>query len=173
MTLGIIGMGRIGKSLAKRAHACGMQVQYHNRAQLNASVEKECHATYATLEGILGTSDVISIHTPLTPSTKHLINHERLSQMKPTAFLVNTARGGVIDQKALVAALQKGVIAGAGLDVFEDEPQVPHELLQMEQVVLTPHNGTGTYEARQAMLEEALGNITAFLSGEEVGSRIV
>ena len=173
MTLGIIGLGRIGKELAKRANVCGMKVQYHNRSQLNASIEKECNATYATLEAILQTSDVISIHTPLTPSTKHLINKERLSQMKPTAFLVNTSRGGVIDQQALVTALQDRVIAGAALDVFEHEPRVPEELLQMEQVVLTPHNGTGTYEARQAMLEEALGYIKKFLSGEEVPARIV
>ncbi|MDH3712102.1 MAG: NAD(P)-binding domain-containing protein, partial [Cyclobacteriaceae bacterium] len=170
---GIIGMGRIGKELAKRAFACGMKVQYHNRNPLSDEIADAYHASYVSIEDLLKSSDVISIHAPLTPSTKHLINEERLVLMKSSAFLVNTARGGVIDQKALVAALQKGQIAGAALDVFEHEPQVPPELLEMEQVVITPHNGTGTNEARQAMLEEALGYITAFLSGQEVRARIV
>lgn len=172
-TLGIIGMGRIGKAVAKRALAFGMQIIYHNRNPLPAEVEMNYNATYASLEDLLKTSDIVSVHAPLNAKTKHMISAKELALMQSSAFLINTARGAVIDEKALITALQKGQIAGAGLDVFEEEPHVPDAFLSLENVVLTPHSGTATKEARQAMLEEAFRQIILFLNGKEPESRVV
>lgn len=161
-TLGIIGMGNIGKNVARKAEAFGMKVIYHNQ-------RTEVPGYHRTdLETLLAESDFISLHTPLTSQTRHLIGEHELSLMKPTAILVNTARGAVIDEKALAKALVNRRIAVAALDVFEDEPHVTEALYRLDNVVLTPHIGTGTIDARIAMGKEALDNIRLFLEGTPV-----
>jgi glyoxylate reductase len=164
--LGIIGMGKIGRSVAGRALAFGMQICYHNRNKLDASVEKELEATRISLAELLEISDVISVHTPLTPETKHLIGETEFNQMKNGAFLINTARGPVIDENAMVKALETGKLGGAGLDVFENEPEISQELLQMDNVVLVPHIGTGTTETRINIGIAASQNIVDFFEGK-------
>ena len=165
-TLGIIGLGRIGKAVARRAIVSGMNVIYHQRYPAFSGIEKEVSATYYTLHDLLAQADIVSIHIPLTDATHHLIDTEELSRMKPSAFLINTARGSVVNQAALIKHLQEGKIAGAGLDVFAEEPQVPNEFLSMDRVVLTPHIGTETIEARTAMADEAERNLVAFFNGD-------
>ncbi|MDX2305976.1 MAG: NAD(P)-dependent oxidoreductase [Microscillaceae bacterium] len=172
-TLGIIGMGRIGKALAKRALAFDMKICYHNRNPLSADEAAAYQASYVSLDQLLAEADVISIHTPLTPETQYLISTPEFAKMKPNAFLINTSRGGVIDQEALIQALQNKQIAGAGLDVFENEPEIPEALLALDNVVLSPHIGTATVEDRRAMMEEAFGNILKFFKGEPLHSRVV
>ena len=135
--LGIIGMGRIGKAVAKRAAAFGMRISYYTRKRLDPVIEMELEASYKRMDELLQTADVISIHTPLTEETRHLIGYRELSMMKPGAYLINTSRGPVVDEKALVKCLSEGRIAGAGLDVFENEPKISPELLKMDNVVLT------------------------------------
>ncbi len=158
-TLGIIGMGNIGKNVARRAEAFGMKIIYYNdRTEVPAY-----HRT--DLNTLLKESDFISLHTPLTPLTHHLIGPEELALMKNTAILVNTARGSVVDEKALAEALKNKQIAGAALDVFEDEPHIAEALYLLDNVVLTPHIGTATIDARIAMAREALDNIKNFLKG--------
>ncbi len=154
-TLGIVGPGQIGRATAARAQAFGMEVIYAGRS-----------GGAAALEELLASSDVVSLHCPLTPETRHLINAERLGLMRPTAYLINTARGPVVDEPALVRALQDGVIAGAGLDVFEHEPEVHPGLLELENVVLVPHLGSATVETRTAMATLAARNVVSVLSGE-------
>lgn len=171
--LGIIGMGRIGKALAKRALAFDMKICYHNRNPLSADEAAAYQASYVSLDQLLAEADVISIHTPLTPETQYLIGTPEFAKMKPNAFLINTSRGGVIDQEALIQALQNKQIAGAGLDVFENEPEIPEALLALDNVVLSPHIGTATVEDRRAMMEEAFGNILKFFKGEPLNSRVV
>jgi len=172
-SLGILGMGRIGKAVAKRAHAFDMSIIYHNRHRLPQEEEKQYHATYVSFEELLIQSDVLSIHTPLTPSTQGLLDTTAFSKMKKGAYIVNTGRGGVINTDALIQVLKTNHLAGAALDVFENEPQIPKELLSMENVIVAPHNGTATQAARDAMFAEAFRNIVSFLSGKEMTSRVV
>jgi glyoxylate reductase len=167
-TLGIIGMGRIGQGLARRAHhGFGMRVLYHSPRALPPAVERDLGASPRGLEDLLRESDFVSIHCPSTPATRHLIDAGRLALMRPTAVLVNTARGDVIDEAALVEALRGGVIAGAGLDVFEREPEITPGLLRMENVVLLPHTGSSTMDTRVAMGQRALRNLQAYFAGSE------
>ena len=166
-TLGIVGMGRIGRAVARRAVVSGMRIIYHQRHPLFSGVEREVGAEYRSLNELLTEADVVSLHVPLTDSTHHLIDQAALNRMKPSAYLINTARGPVVDQAALIRHLQEGKLAGAGLDVFEEEPQVPEELLAMDNVVLTPHIGTETIEARMAMAAEAERNLVAFFAGDQ------
>jgi lactate dehydrogenase-like 2-hydroxyacid dehydrogenase len=166
-TLGIIGAGRIGSVFAKIAHqGFGMNVIYTNPSR-NEALEKEQGAQYfATADELLPYADVVSIHVPLLPTTQHLMNAERIAKMKPTAYLINTSRGPVVDEVALVEALQKNVIAGAGLDVFEQEPVLTPGLADLENVVLTPHLASGSRETRAAMAEVAARNVLAVLSAQ-------
>jgi glyoxylate reductase len=163
--LGIIGMGRIGRAVAKRASAFAMPVSYYNRKRLDPVIEMELGAVYKRLDDLLKSSDVITIHTPLTQETHHLIGERELSLMKPTAYLINTSRGPVVEEKALAAKLQQGRLAGAGLDVYEREPVISPELLKMDNVVLTPHIGTDTIETRIHMAWECARNILNFFNG--------
>ena len=170
--LGIIGMGRIGKAMAKRATALGMKIWYHNRNQLSPEIEAAYGATYKPLNELASGSDVITIHTPLTASTYHILGREQIGMMKPSAFIVNTARGNVIDHEALIEALENQRIMGASLDVFPEEPIVPDALKTLDNVILTPHIGTGTVEARIAMFEEAFQNVVDFFAGKELEARV-
>lgn len=165
--LGIVGMGDIGQALARRARSFGMTIAYSNRKPVAPSVEAELGAEFMSMDELLGTSDVLSINCPYSPATHHLIGAEELAAMKPSAFLVNTARGPIVDEAALVAALQAGSIAGAGLDVFEDEPAVHPGLLECEQAVLVPHLGSATIETRSAMARLAAHNAVSVLNGVE------
>ena len=163
-TLGIIGMGRIGQALARRAVASGMTIIYHNRRPLGDEVLRQLgyEASYVTKEELLATADFVSLNLPYTPEVKHLIGAAELKMMKPTAYLINTARGAHIDEEALVNALREGEIAGAAMDVYEHEPQIHPELLRLDNVVLSPHTGTGTWEGRIAMCENVCDNILAW-----------
>ncbi len=163
--LGIIGMGRIGKAIARRGLASGMQIIYHNRNRLDEETESTYHAKYRSLKELLQEADVVSISTPLTKETYHLIGKEELELMKPSAYLINTSRGAVLDEAALIKILQAKKIAGAGLDVFEQEPYIPPELLAMDHVVLGPHIGTEAIEARVQMAMTAAENICNYFAG--------
>lgn len=166
--LGILGMGRIGKAVARRALASGMTIAYHNRNRLTPVEEKLYSARYMSLDELVSTSDVLSLNAPLTSETYHVINAERLASMKPDAFLINTARGPLVDEKALIEALRNGVIKGAGLDVFETGESVCDELLALPNTVLVPHIGTQTVESRREMAEFAANNIVNFFNGGRV-----
>ena len=166
-TLGIVGLGQIGTATARRARAFGMGIAYSGRRRGDAAVEAELDARFIDFDELLATSDVVSLHCPLTPETHHLITAERLRQMRRDAFLVNTTRGPVVDEAALAEALETGVIAGAGLDVFEHEPEVYPGLLGLENAVLIPHLGSATIETRTAMAVLAASNAAAVLRGEE------
>lgn len=172
-TLGILGMGRIGKALAKRANACGMEVIYHNRRQLYIEEETKLNVTYVSKEELLANSDFVSLNAPYTSETHHIIGEEELRQMKPTAILINTARGPLVDEQALVKALQDGTIWGAGLDVFEFGDYPLPELLAMDNVVLTPHIGTQTTEVRVVMARTVCNNVIGFLEGDRPVSRVL
>jgi glyoxylate reductase len=165
-TLGVVGFGRIGQALARRARGFGMSVLYHDTYRPAAEVERDLAAQYRDLEDLLRESDFVSLHTNLTPQTRHLINAERLSVMKPTAVLVNTSRGPVVDEAALARALREGQIFAAGLDVFEHEPHVHPDLLACENAVLIPHLGSATVETRLAMANLAADNLFAGLEGK-------
>ena len=171
-TLGIIGMGRIGQAIARRAVAFGMKISYHNRNRLDLKTEQQYGATYLSFDNILTTSDYISLNIPLNESTCHLIGENELNRMKKGAILVNTARGAVVDEKALVRSLQSGHLGGAALDVYEHEPLISPELLAMDNVVLAPHNGTATIDGRNAMSRYAAENIIRFFRGEAPLSRV-
>lgn len=162
--LGIVGLGGIGSRVAHRGRAFGMEIAYASRSESPYAAELE--ATRLELDELLATADVVSLHAPLTPQTRHMIGARELALMKPTATLVNTARGAVVDEAALAAALAEGVITAAGLDVFENEPQVHPRLLELENVVLIPHLGSGTVETRAAMAELAAKNAIAIATGE-------
>ena len=165
-TLGIIGLGRIGKAMAHRAKGFNMKVLYTDGVRLTPTEEKDLGIEYRLLDELLQESDFVSLHTPLTPDTRHLINAEKLKLMKPTAILVNTARGAVIDEQALTKALKEHRIAGAGLDVYEKEPIDPkNPLLTLDNVVLVPHMGSATTQTRSAMSELAARNLLAVLRG--------
>jgi len=171
-TLGIIGMGRIGQALARRAVASGMNIVYHNRTRLAPELETTFKAHRLELKELLKVSDVISLHTPLTDETRHLINRESLKLMKPTAIIVNTARGPVIDESALAEALQNHWIASAALDVYEDEPNITPALLKLDNVVLAPHSGTATVDTRNEMSRFASQNIIRYFEGRNDITRI-
>ncbi|MGC9187239.1 MAG: glyoxylate reductase [Fervidicoccaceae archaeon] len=164
--LGVIGMGRIGREVAKRARSFGMKIVYYDLRRLPQEEEDSLGAKFLDLEELLSTSDVVTIHANLTEQTRHLINEQRLRLMKPTAYLINVARGAIVDANALVKALKEGWIAGAGLDVFEEEPlPASHELTKLKNVVLAPHIGSATIEARNAMAEKVALNLIEFLNG--------
>ena len=167
-TLGIIGMGRIGQALARRAVASGMRVIYNNRRPLGNEAMRRLgyEARYVSKEELLTEADFVSLNLPYTPEVKHIIDGKALRMMKPTAYLINTARGAHVDEQALVKALKEGEIAGAAMDVYEHEPQITPELLEMDNVVLSPHTGTGTWEGRIAMCENVCDNILAWQNNE-------
>jgi gluconate 2-dehydrogenase len=163
-TLGIIGMGRIGQGIAKRgAHGFGMNVIYHNRSRLDAALEAECKASYASKDELLKTADHVVLVVPYTPASHHTIGAAELALMKPTATLINIARGGIVDDAALAAALRDKRIAAAGLDVFEGEPKVHPDLLTVPNVVLTPHIASATVPTRRAMADLAVDNLIGYL----------
>jgi glyoxylate reductase len=165
-TLGIVGLGQIGAATARRARAFGMGIAYAGRRRADAALESELGAAMLELDELLATADVVSLHTPLSDVTRHLIDARRLALMKPTAHLVNTSRGPVVDEAALAAALRAGTIAGAGLDVFEREPEIDPGLRGLENVVLIPHLGSATIETRTAMGVLAAQNAVAVLAGK-------
>jgi gluconate 2-dehydrogenase len=166
-TLGIIGMGRIGQGIAKRgAHGFGMKVVYHNRSRLDASLEAECKASYVSKEELLKTADHVVLVVPYSPASHHTIGAAEIALMKPTATLVNIARGGIVDDAALAVALREKRIAAAGLDVFEGEPKVHPDLLTVPNVVLTPHIASATVPTRRAMAELAADNLIAWFGGK-------
>ena len=165
-TLGVVGMGRIGRALSRRAKGFAMTILYHD-ARRNLDAERELGAQYVeTLDDLLARSDFVSLHVPLLPETRHLMNAERLRKMKRTGILINTSRGPVVDEKALADALKQGVIAGAGLDVYEREPAVEPALLALENVVLLPHIASASERTRTRMAVRAAENILAFLDGK-------
>ena len=174
-TLGIIGMGRIGQALARRAAASGMRIIYHNRRPLGDEAMRQLgyETKYVTKEVLLQEADFVSLNLPYTPEVKHIIDGEALRMMKPTAYLINTARGAHVDEEALVKALKAGEIAGAAMDVYEHEPQIHPDLLKLDNVVLSPHTGTGTWEGRIAMCENVCDNILAWEEGNIQGMNIV
>jgi lactate dehydrogenase-like 2-hydroxyacid dehydrogenase len=167
-TLGLIGFGRIGQATAHRAHAAlGMKIAYYNRRRVEAEIEGPLGATYVErLDDLVKSADVLSLHCPGGAETRHLINAERLRMMKPTAILINTARGSVVDEADLARALRDGVIAAAGLDVYEAEPKVHPDLLELENAVLLPHLGSATVETRTKMGLRVAANIDRFFAGE-------
>jgi len=165
-TLGVVGMGAIGQSLARRAKAFGMEIVYSDARQAPAEVEQELGARRVELDELLRTADVVSIHAPLMDETRHLINAETLGLMKDSAYLVNSARGPIVDEAALVDALKAGQIAGAGLDVYENEPETHPGLVDLDNVVLLPHLGSATIETRTAMGVLAAENAVLALRGE-------
>ena len=172
--LGIIGMGRIGQAVARRAKAFGLQIHYHNRKKVSRPVEEELDATFwDSLDQMLARMDIVSINCPHTPATFHLLNARRLELMKPEAFIVNTARGEVIDEAALAKAIKGGKLAGAGLDVFEREPAVNPDLVGLPNVILLPHMGSATVEGRIEMGEKVIINIKTFVDGHRPPDRVI
>ncbi|MCP1336440.1 2-hydroxyacid dehydrogenase [Futiania mangrovi] len=172
--LGIVGMGRIGTAVARRAKAFGLQIHYHNRHRVAAQVEEELEATYwESLDQMLARMDIISVNCPHTPATFHLLSARRLKLLQPHAYIVNTARGEVIDENALTRMLAKEEIAGAGLDVFEHEPAVNPKLLALPNVVLLPHMGSATIEGRMDMGEKVIINIKTFVDGHTPPDRVI
>ncbi|WP_181708215.1 2-hydroxyacid dehydrogenase [Chthonobacter rhizosphaerae] len=172
--LGIIGMGRIGQAVARRALAFGMSIHYHNRRRLPAEIEEKHEATWwESLDQMLARMDVISIHCPHTPGTYHLLSARRLKLLKKEAYVVNTARGEVLDENALARMLEAGELAGAGLDVFEHEPAVNPKLVKSDRVVLLPHMGSATIEGRIDMGEKVIINIKTFMDGHRPPDRVL
>jgi gluconate 2-dehydrogenase len=167
-TLGIIGMGRIGQAVARRASkGFDMKVIYHNRSVLDSSIERECGAQWVQLETLLSTSDHVMLVLPYSPQAHHMIGHKELSLMKPGAHLINIARGGLIDEDALVDALERGHLGGAALDVFEGEPQVNPRLLTQKRVVLTPHIASSTLQTRLKMSNLAADNLIEYFAHQK------
>jgi glyoxylate reductase len=175
--LGIIGMGRIGQAVARRARAFGLQIHYHNRQKVPAAIEEELDATYwESLDQMLARMDIISINCPHTPATYHLLSARRLKLMRPDAYIVNTARGEVIDENALTRMIEAGDLAGAGLDVFEHEPAVNPKLVKLARtgkVVILPHMGSATIEGRIDMGEKVIINIRTFMDGHRPPDRVL
>ena len=166
-TLGILGMGRIGQGIARRgAHGFGMQVVYHNRSRLSPELEADCKARYVGKQELLSTADHLVLVVPYTPEAHHTIGAAEIASMKPTATLINIARGGIVDDVALAKALANKTIAAAGLDVFEGEPAVHPDLLALSNVVLTPHIASSTMGTRRAMAQLAADNLIAYLGGK-------
>jgi glyoxylate reductase len=171
--LGIIGMGRIGQAVAQRAKAFGLQIHYHNRRRVAEATEQALEATYwDSLDQMLARMDIVSVNCPHTPATYHLLSARRLKLLKPTAYIVNTARGEVIDENELARLIESGAIAGAGLDVFENEPAVNPKLLNSDRVVALPHMGSSTIEGRIDMGEKVIINIKTFLDGHTPPDRV-
>ncbi len=164
-TLGVVGFGRIGRAVTRRAVGFNMRVLYYDAARPAPEVERELRAEFAPLDRLLAEADFVSLHTPLLPDTRHLINESALRRMKPSAILINAARGPIVDEAALVRALTEGWIAGAGLDVFEDEPKIHPGLLPLRNVVLAPHIASASRETRLAMAQLAVRNCVAVLEG--------
>ena len=164
-TLGIIGMGRIGQTIARRAAGFDMKVVYNNRKRLSQDIERRLNATYASKDELLAQADFVVLQVPYSPETHHLIGAAELRKMKPSAILINSTRGGVVDDAALIDALSNGALRGAGLDVFENEPRLNPAFLQLRNVVLTPHIGSSTEATRQAMAMTAAKNLVAALTG--------
>ncbi len=164
-TLGIVGLGRIGAAMAKRAKGFDMKLLY-NDAQRNEELEREFGIEFVAIDQLLKRSDYVSIHLPSLPTTRHFIGEAEFKLMKPTAYLINTSRGPVVDEQALIKALQNGKIAGAALDVFEREPEVPKELIKLSNVVLVPHIGSASVETRTRMAMMAVENLLAVVKGE-------
>jgi glyoxylate reductase len=172
--LGIVGMGRIGQAVARRAKAFGLQIHYHNRKPVHPNIERELEATYwESLDQMLARMDIVSINCPHTPATYHLLSARRLKLMKPTAYVVNTARGEVIDENTLARMLEAGQLSGAGLDVFEHEPAVNPKLKKLNNVVLLPHMGSATLEGRMDMGEKVIINIKTFADGHKPPDRVI
>jgi glyoxylate reductase len=172
--LGIIGMGRIGQALARRARAFGLSIHYHNRKPVGARIAEELEATYwESLDQMLARMDFISVNCPHTPATYHLLSARRLKLIRPHAFLINTARGEIIDESALAGMLEAGEIAGAGLDVFEHEPAVNPKLLKLPNVVLLPHMSSATIEGRVDMGEKVIVNIRTWMDGHKPPDRVI
>jgi glyoxylate reductase len=175
--LGIIGMGRIGQAVARRARAFGLQIHYHNRRRVPTRVEEELDATYwESLDQMLARMDIVSVNCPHTPATYHLLSARRLKLMREEAYIVNTARGEVIDENALARMLDAGDLAGAGLDVFEQEPAVNPKLVKLARagkVVLLPHMGSATLEGRVDMGEKVIINIKTFMDGHRPPDRVL
>ena len=171
--LGIVGMGRIGEAMGVRARAFGMEIHYHNRKRAGAEMEGPLAAIYwPDLDAMLAEMDIVSINCPYTPETYHLFSAERIARMKPGAFLINTARGEIVDEAALAEALHAGRLAGAGLDVFEREPKVEPALLTLSNVALLPHLGSSTIEARTGMGKKVIANIAAHAEGRPLPDRV-
>ncbi|MCK9413842.1 MAG: NAD(P)-binding domain-containing protein [Prolixibacteraceae bacterium] len=164
-TVGIVGMGRIGQAFARRAIASGMKVIYSNRTRLPKDIEQKYDSAWVGMKELLERSDVISLHCPLTNETHHLLDGAAMERMKQGAIIINTARGPVVDEKMLVKYLKNGKLGGAGLDVFEAEPVITPELFALDNVVLTPHNATGTIDTRIEIAHEAAANILGFFEG--------
>jgi glyoxylate reductase len=172
--LGILGMGRIGQAVARRARAFGLQIHYHNRRRLHEDIEAELDATYwESLDQMLARMDIVSVNCPHTPATFHLLSARRLKLMKPSAYIVNTARGEVIDENALTRMLVKGDLAGAGLDVFEHAPAVNPRLMGLPNVLLLPHMGSATEEGRAEMGEKVIINIKTFADGHRPPDQVL
>jgi glyoxylate reductase len=172
--LGIVGMGRIGQAVARRAKAFGMSIHYHNRKRVHPDIEHELEATYwESLDQMLARMDVVTIHCPHTPGTFHLLSARQLKLLPPHAYLINTARGEIVDENALTRMLARGELAGAGLDVFEHEPAVNPKLLALNNVVLLPHLGSATIEGRLDMGEKVLINIKTFADGHNPPDRVL
>ncbi len=172
--LGIIGMGRIGLAVARRARAFGLSIHYHNRKRLPAAIEEELNASYhASVDTLLRISDVVTLHCPHTPETQNMVNVKRIATMKPTAYLINTARGEIVDERALIEALKIRRIAGAGLDVYTHEPAVDPDLLALDNVVLLPHLGSATIEGREASGSKVITNIRAWVDGHRPADQVL
>jgi glyoxylate reductase len=175
--LGIVGMGRIGQALAYRARAFGLQIHYHNRRHVAAAIEEELEATYwDSLDQMLARMDIVSVNCPRTPATFHLLSARRLQHLRPQAILINTARGEIIDEKALIEMLEAGELAGAGLDVFEHEPAVSERLVKLAKagkVTILPHMGSATREGRIDMGEKVIINVKMFMDGHRPPDRVL
>jgi glyoxylate reductase len=172
--LGIVGMGRIGLAVARRARAFGLSIHYHNRRRLPEAIEAELGASFhASVDTLLRIADVVTLHCPHTADTHELVNAARIAAMKPTAYLINTARGEIVDEDALIAALTHGRIAGAGLDVYNHEPAVDPRLLALDNVVLLPHLGSATVEGREASGERVIANIRAWCDGHRPMDQVI
>ncbi len=172
--LGIVGMGRIGQAVARRARAFGLSIHYHNRRRLPAVVEGELGATFhADLDAMLAAADIVSIHTPLNDDSRDSIDARRIALMRAHVYLINTSRGGIVDEAALVDALETGRLAGAGLDVWEHEPRIDPRLLALPNVVMTPHMGSATFEGRQASGERVIQNIRMWADGHRPPDQVL
>ncbi len=172
--LGIVGMGRIGQAVARRARAFGLQIHYHNRKPLHADIEHEMEATYwESLDQMLVRMDIISVNCPHTPATYHLLSRRRLKLLKPAAYIVNTARGEIIDEDALADMIEEGRLGGAGLDVYEREPAISAKLFKLPNVVLLPHMGSATLEGRVDMGEKVIINVKTFADGNKPPDRVI
>jgi glyoxylate reductase len=172
--LGILGMGRIGRAVAKRARVFGLSVHYHNRHRLPASVEAEFEATWhETADSLLGAIDILTIHTPRNADSENLIDARRLALMRPTACIINTARGGIVDEDALIDALENDRLSGAGLDVWKFEPEIDPRLLALPNVMMIPHMGSATYEGRMAMGEKVIASIRMWADGHRPPDQVL